>query len=313
MRHLTNPSYIQTWIYSFIPIYIHTPSNEVKQAGLSAGNATLPTYPISKHTCPHFYTYLHTYTYTGNKSSRTERRLCCFADLFYFRTHIHVFLFTSIYIQEVKQAGLSANTDILPTYPISCGDKLPCGNSQNKSLFFFLCLALSLFLFVSLPLSLFRFLSLCLSHCLSMFVCLCLSPDCLSVCMCVCYARACTLSIPFSLLSLAPSLSRSLIFLLPHPSLTLPLCLAFSVCVCLSSSLSSARPLFLSFVLCCILCVCLSLSLLRARTLLFFNIHTSDTTHSYVWHDSLNFATWLIHMCDMTHSSTWHDSFICVT
>jgi len=34
-------------------------------------------------------------------------------------------------------------------------------------------------------------------------------------------------------------------------------------------------------------------------------------THSYVWHDSFIFATWLIHMCDMTHSYVWHDSFIC--
>jgi len=61
-------------------------------------------------------------------------------------------------------------------------------------------------------------------------------------------------------------------------------------------------------------------------------------THSYVWHDSFIFVTWLIykcdsnpciitgtpsfpfkrathriHMCDMTHSYVWHDSFICVT
>ena len=42
-------------------------------------------------------------------------------------------------------------------------------------------------------------------------------------------------------------------------------------------------------------------------------IHICDKTHSYVWHDSLIYAIWLIHMCDMTHSYMRHDSFICVT
>jgi len=34
-------------------------------------------------------------------------------------------------------------------------------------------------------------------------------------------------------------------------------------------------------------------------------IHTSDMTHSYVWHDSFICVTWLIHTCDMTHSHVW--------
>ena len=38
-----------------------------------------------------------------------------------------------------------------------------------------------------------------------------------------------------------------------------------------------------------------------------------DMTHSYGWHDSFIYVTWLIDMCDMTHSHVWHDSFICVT
>jgi len=65
-------------------------------------------------------------------------------------------------------------------------------------------------------------------------------------------------------------------------------------------------------------------------------IHMCDMTHSYVWHDSITFVTWLIHtwhthahehtvcvrvvhenprvptyfyMCDMTHSYVCHDSF----
>jgi len=36
-----------------------------------------------------------------------------------------------------------------------------------------------------------------------------------------------------------------------------------------------------------------------------------DMTHSYMWHDSFIYVTWLIHICDMTHSYMWHDSFIC--
>jgi len=31
-------------------------------------------------------------------------------------------------------------------------------------------------------------------------------------------------------------------------------------------------------------------------------IHICDMTHSYMWHDSFIYATWLIHICDMTHS-----------
>jgi len=58
-----------------------------------------------------------------------------------------------------------------------------------------------------------------------------------------------------------------------------------------------------------------------------------DMTHSYVWHDSFLFVTWLIdiisvdmskenhftcvkwliHMWDMTHSLVWHNLFTCVT
>jgi len=53
-------------------------------------------------------------------------------------------------------------------------------------------------------------------------------------------------------------------------------------------------------------------------------IHTSDITHSNMWHDSFIHVTfldhsssisvtWLIHMCDMTHSYAWRDSFMFVT
>jgi len=42
-------------------------------------------------------------------------------------------------------------------------------------------------------------------------------------------------------------------------------------------------------------------------------IHMCDMTRSYVWHDSFIYVTWLIHMCDMTHSYLWHDSSIYVT
>jgi len=56
---------------------------------------------------------------------------------------------------------------------------------------------------------------------------------------------------------------------------------------------------------------------------------TWRTTHTYIWHDSYIFETWLIHICDMTRDSyfcvTWvsswmmvgcdvaHDAYICVT
>jgi len=33
---------------------------------------------------------------------------------------------------------------------------------------------------------------------------------------------------------------------------------------------------------------------------------THSMTHSYLWHDSLMCATWLIHMCDLMHSYLWH-------
>ena len=52
-------------------------------------------------------------------------------------------------------------------------------------------------------------------------------------------------------------------------------------------------------------------------------LHVCDMTHSYVWHDSITYGTWLIHARDMTHSHcdmthmthpyVWHDSFTCVT
>ena len=42
-------------------------------------------------------------------------------------------------------------------------------------------------------------------------------------------------------------------------------------------------------------------------------IRMCDMTHSYVWHDSFICVTWLIHLCDMTHSYVWHDSFVCVS
>ena len=42
-------------------------------------------------------------------------------------------------------------------------------------------------------------------------------------------------------------------------------------------------------------------------------LHMCDMTHSYVWHDSLIYATRLIHMCDMIHPYVWHDSSMCVT
>jgi len=34
--------------------------------------------------------------------------------------------------------------------------------------------------------------------------------------------------------------------------------------------------------------------------------------HSYGWHDSVTYVTWLIHMCDMTHSHIGQDSFMWV-
>jgi len=36
------------------------------------------------------------------------------------------------------------------------------------------------------------------------------------------------------------------------------------------------------------------------------------TSHSYVWHDSFIWVTWLVHMCGVTRSHVWHDSFTCV-
>jgi len=41
--------------------------------------------------------------------------------------------------------------------------------------------------------------------------------------------------------------------------------------------------------------------------------YINESCHTYVWHDSFIYVTWLIHVCDMTHSHVWHDSFICVT
>jgi len=34
-------------------------------------------------------------------------------------------------------------------------------------------------------------------------------------------------------------------------------------------------------------------------------------THSYMWHDTFIYVTWLIHICDMTHSYVRHASFTC--
>jgi len=34
--------------------------------------------------------------------------------------------------------------------------------------------------------------------------------------------------------------------------------------------------------------------------------------HSYVWHDSSIYGTWLIYVCHMTDSHAWHDTFIYV-
>jgi len=84
--------------------------------------------------------------------------------------------------------------------------------------------------------------------------------------------------------------------------------------------------------LCVCVCVCVTCLIDMQHDSL---IVKCDVTHSYVWHDSLICATWLIHMCDtthfylchgsflcltwhrnmcdMTHSYGWHDSFICVT
>jgi len=35
-----------------------------------------------------------------------------------------------------------------------------------------------------------------------------------------------------------------------------------------------------------------------------------DMTHSYIWHDSSTYVTWLIYTCVTTHSYMWHDSLI---
>ena len=54
-------------------------------------------------------------------------------------------------------------------------------------------------------------------------------------------------------------------------------------------------------------------SLMSSTYLYVDGVHIRDMTHSYVWHDSFIWVTWLIHMCDLTHSYVWLDSFICVT
>ena len=34
--------------------------------------------------------------------------------------------------------------------------------------------------------------------------------------------------------------------------------------------------------------------------------HIPHMTHSYMWHDSFEYVTWLIRICDMTHAHIWH-------
>jgi len=46
---------------------------------------------------------------------------------------------------------------------------------------------------------------------------------------------------------------------------------------------------------------------------LFMCLASCMNSHSYMWHDSFIYVTWLIHICNMTHSYMWHDSFICHT
>ena len=42
-------------------------------------------------------------------------------------------------------------------------------------------------------------------------------------------------------------------------------------------------------------------------------ISVSNTTHSFVWHDSFICVTWLIYLGDKTHPVVEHDPFMCVT
>ena len=44
-----------------------------------------------------------------------------------------------------------------------------------------------------------------------------------------------------------------------------------------------------------------------------WRIHTCDTTQSYMWHDSFIRVTWLIHTCGITHSYVWYNSCMRVT
>jgi len=52
---------------------------------------------------------------------------------------------------------------------------------------------------------------------------------------------------------------------------------------------------------------------IASRRCVIWLIHTCDTTHSYVSHDSFIRVTRLIHTCVMTHSYVWHDSFVRVS
>jgi len=42
-------------------------------------------------------------------------------------------------------------------------------------------------------------------------------------------------------------------------------------------------------------------------------MHMCDMTHSYVWHDSSIWVTWLMHVCNMTRSYVWYNWLLCVT
>jgi len=87
--------------------------------------------------------------------------------------------------------------------------------------------------------------------------------------------------------------------------------------ICLSSVHLIALSAFIPFRIFVVMLSCFHFSW-KFFSNNFFQIFSSIITvyvqshiHSYMWHDSFIYVTWLIHMCDMTHSFVRYDSFIC--